>query len=132
MTMKKLFLFLAAAAFAVASCNNDDDTTTPALTTGYLTGTWIETAPAQNHQFDFTDTTAKLTFLSDSSFENYNYTVQDSTINLSLPGSDYQSNCTIEIINSTTFKFTSLYVSPACATCEPVVSTFVKADVTNQ
>jgi len=124
--MKKLLLLLAATAFAVISCNSDDDANPRVLSANYLKGTWIETAPAQSHQLDFTETTATLKYLTGSGTNAYAYTVQDSTLHLSAPESDYISTHDIEIVNSTTFKITSIYPYYTCNTCEDVTSTFVK------
>lgn len=124
--MKKIFLFFAATAFLFTSCNNDDDTTKYMLSADYLKGTWDETEPSAIHILTFDTNTLKLTTTGDSVGQAYNYTVQDSLVNLTIPGSNYSGNFMIKIVNRTTFKLTTLYPYPDCDGCKPTISTFRK------
>ena len=124
--MKKIFLFFAATAFLFTSCNNDDDTTKYTLSADYLKGTWKETEPSAIHILTFDANTLKLTTTGDSVGQAYNYIVQDSLVNLTIPGSNYNGNIMIKIVNRTTFKLTTLYPYPDCDGCKPTVSTFKK------
>jgi hypothetical protein len=125
--MKKLYVFLAATFLMLASCGNDDDkNTTYSLSAEYLKGTWVEIGPEANYIFDFDENTAKLTYRRDSGSQDYDYTIQDSYLNLTVPGSNFNGRWEIEIINRTTLKLSSLYPQFDCDGCQPIVSTFVK------
>lgn len=124
--MKKIVLFLATAIFAFASCNGDDDNKEYSLSSEYLKGTWKETLPAANYILHFGTNTAKLTSRDGSNSQNYNYTIEDSLLKPTVPGSTFNGSWKIEIVNRNTFKLTSLYIQYACDGCKPVISTFKK------
>jgi hypothetical protein len=126
LTMIKLYVFLAAMFLTLAYCSNDDKNTTYTLSAEYLKGTWVEIEPEANYIFDFDENTAKLIYRRDSSSQDYNYTIQNSYLNPTVPGSSFNGRWEIEIINRTTFKLSFLYPQFDCDVCQPIVSTFVK------
>lgn len=129
--MKKLFLFLAFVAFALTSCNNDDDNA-PALSSNYLNGTWIETDPTPGHySLTFNGSTARLD-RADGSSDTYTYTVSGNELRLTAQGSETYSQHEAETVNSKTMKLSNMYIGDAAANSIPVITTFKKAEVTNQ
>ncbi|MFL9844817.1 hypothetical protein [Flavobacterium rhizosphaerae] len=126
--MKKLFLFVAMAAFTLTSCSkDDDDNKTYTLNSDYLFGNWVETDPT-NYIFSFDESTATLTDLGEPNTQDYNYSTEEGKLILVTPDGQYTSTFDIEIVDKDTLKLTSLYPSFACVGCPKTVSTFKRAE----
>ncbi|KGO86302.1 hypothetical protein Q765_12050 [Flavobacterium rivuli WB 3.3-2 = DSM 21788] len=126
--MKKIVFFLTFAALAITGCSSDDNANIEIFAeTPDFIGTWIESGPnPSNNTLIFTATTVEIYSRLFENSNTYNYTFENNTLHLTLPGSNYTSPHNVTPVNHSIMKLSNMYIQDASINSPPILTTFEK------
>lgn len=129
--MKKVFFFLAAAAFTFASCSDDDsnDVTTPVVDQAYLTGDWLEVSTdSVKYTFEFEGSNATLG-RTDGLSAAGTYTVSGNKLLITGANATTPSQHVVQKVDSITMKVGNIYLAGPAENGTPATVTFKKVQL---
>ena len=126
--MKKIVFFLTFAALAITGCSSDDNANNEIFAeTPDFIGTWIESGPnPSNNTLIFTATTVEIYSRLFENSNTYNYTFENNTLHLTLPGSNYTSPHNVTPVTHSIMKLSNMYIQDASINSPPILTTFEK------